>query len=155
MRLHLLFVASGACLLLATGAANAGQCTDEISMLEKALAAKDAGMGTTDAGSAESAGSAAEGMAEAPEAGEVPGTEGTAAMNEATEGLATSPEDVQRQNTGEPTASEAAEAEQTAPAAGQSAVTDPLQEARELDQAGKEAECMAKVSEAKQQIGIQ
>jgi hypothetical protein len=154
MSRHLLLIAGSACLLLAGGQAYAGQCTQEIGALEKALSSKDAGMGPTDTGMAESSGDAQ--TAEVPTAGELPETEATPAMNEATQGKATSPEDVQRQNTGEPTAAEAAQAEQTAPAAGsQSEVTDPLQRARELDKAGKEEECLAAVSEAKQNIGIQ
>lgn len=123
-------------------------------MLEKSLSSTDAGQGPTDTGMAESTASAGT-ATEVPQAGEVPQTEATPAMNEETAGIATSPEDVQRQNTGEPTAAEAAQAGQSIPAAGQSEVTDPLQEARMRDQAGDEAGCMESVSQAKQALGIQ
>lgn len=155
MKPYLLLIAGSASLLLMSGLAQAGPCTEEIAVLEKALSSTDAGMGPTDTGMAEGPDTADASAPGTPTAGEVPGTEATAAMNQATEGLATSPQDVQQQNTGEPTAAEAAQAEQTAPAAGQSEVTDPLQAARELDQAGKEQECMAAVTEVKQKLGIQ
>ncbi|GIK99516.1 MAG: hypothetical protein BroJett029_37250 [Alphaproteobacteria bacterium] len=155
MRPHLLLIAGGASLLLASGLAQAGPCSDEIAMLEKQLSSKDAGMGPVDTGMAESSQSADAGTADTPTAGEVPGTEATPAMNEVTEGIATSPQDVQQQNTGQPTASEAAQAGEMAPAAGQSDVTDHLQQAREYDAAGKEAECMTSVTQAKRQLGIQ
>lgn len=154
MMSHLLLIAGSAALILTGGVAQAGPCSEEIATLEQSLSSKDAGMGTTDTGMAESAQSADAG-AQTPTAGEVPGTEATPAMNEATAGIATSPEDVQRQNTGEPTAADAAQAEQMAPAAGQSEATDPLQRARELDKAGDEQGCMEAVSEAKRTIGVQ
>jgi len=156
MTRHLLIAAAGACLMLAGGQAGAAQCSQEIATLEKALSSKDAGMGPTDTGMAGSSGTEKSGAIDVPQAGELPGTEATPAMNEAVEGKAASAQDVQRQNTGEPTAAEAAQAQQTTPAAGgQSEVTDPLQEARDLDQAGKEEECLAAVSEVKRNLGIQ
>jgi hypothetical protein len=69
-------------------------------------------------------------------------------MNEAVEGKATSAQDVQKQNQGEPTAADAAQAGNIAPSAGgQSQMT--LDKARELDAAGKEAECMALIETLK------
>lgn len=155
MRPHLLLITGGAALLLASGVAQAGPCSDEIAMLEKQLSSKDAGMGPVDTGMAETTQGADASATGTPKAGEVPGTEATPAMNEVTEGIATSPQDVQQQNTGQPTASEAAEAGQMAPAAGQSEVTDHLQQAREHDAAGNEADCMTSVGQVKQQLGIQ
>jgi hypothetical protein len=115
--------------------AEAGQCTQEIESYQKELSKTDAGMGPTDP--ATSATTSANTTSES-EANETPAT---AAMNESVEGKATSPEDVQQQNQGQPTAADAAQAGGIAPAAGPEAEVT-LAKARELDQAGKEEECM-------------
>ncbi len=116
--------------------AKAGQCTQAIESYQKELSKTDAGMGPTDpaASTTISADTASE-----PEADETPAT---AAMSEAVEGKATSAQDVQNQNQGEPTAADAAQAEGIAPAAGPNPQVT-LDHARALDEAGKEAECMA------------
>jgi hypothetical protein len=129
-RLSSIALASALCIAFGTGDAEAGQCTQEIENYQKELSKTDAGMGPT-----EPAASANE-------------TPATATMNEAAEGKATSSQDVQQQNQGQPTAADAAEAESIAPAAGGgSQVT--LDQARELDAAGKEAECMAVIEKLK------
>ena len=61
------------------------------------------------------------------------------------EGRAASPQDVQRQTAGQPTA-----AEQSRSGPTQRSMTEALNHARALDQQGKESECMAAVQEAKQ-----
>jgi hypothetical protein len=117
--------------------------------LEKTLASKDAGMGPVARGTGATPPQAG---IEVPKAGEVPETAATPVMSEALKGRAASPEDVQRQNQGQPTASEAARAGQVAPTPQLSEAMASLQRARELDKAGKEAECMAAIQEAKDQI---
>ena len=115
--------------------AEAGQCTQEIESYQKELSKSDAGMGP--AKPATSATASANTASES-EASETPAT---AAMNEAVEGKAASPEDVLKQNQGNPTAADAAQAAAIAPAAGPEAELS-LAKARELDAAGMEAECM-------------
>jgi hypothetical protein len=122
---------------LATSRADAGQCTQEIEKYQKEMSQSDAGMGPTQPTTVQNTDAADTGSK--PKAGDVPGTEATAAMNQAVEGKATSQQDVQNQNQGQPTAADTPES--TAPAAGPGSVG--LQQARQLDQAGKEAECMA------------
>ena len=91
----LLVAGTAAGLVLAAGAASAGPCSTEIDTLQKQLSSTDAGMGPT-------------GTGEVAETGTLhPPTD---AMNEATEGKATSPGDVAAQNQGEPTDTEAAQA---------------------------------------------
>lgn len=134
----IVFVAGlSAGLLFAAGSAAAGICTGEIESLEKTLAATDAGMGpTTGAGTSE----------------QHPPTD---TMSEAAEGKATSPGDVLQQNQGAPTDSDAAEAGQMSTAAGIDDATDSLQRAKELDQKGDEAACMAEIAKAKGALGMQ
>jgi hypothetical protein len=138
---NLLIIAAGISIALSLQAAQAGPCMNEIGKLEKTLASKDAGMGPTDSGM--------------PKEGVVPGTDATQTMNEAVQGKAASPEDVQKQNQGQPTAAEAAKAGASTPAAGTSNALNSLQQAKELDKAGKEAECMSAIQDAKKQMGSQ
>ena len=74
----------------------------------------------------------------------------TAAMNAATQGSAASPQDVQRQTSGQPTA-----AQQAQGASGHDGQTasSALEQARTLDKAGQEAQCMDAVRRAKQLAG--
>jgi hypothetical protein len=74
-------------------------------------------------------------------------------MSEAMRGRAASPEDVQRQNLGQPTAAESAQAGRGAPATDLSEAMASLQRAREFDKAGNEAECMAAIQQAKGKVG--
>jgi hypothetical protein len=91
-----------------------------------------------------------------PVAGEVPGTEATAAMNEAVGDRAASPEDVRKQDAGEPTAAQAAAAPdsdtevaaaETGAEADQLAVL--LKRAEEYQKLGNEDACMGVIEEAK------
>lgn len=102
----------------------------------------------------------------------------TDTMNQAAENKATSPEDVLQQNQGAPTGSDAtgsdtteapataeapadattggaAEPGQVASAAGADEASDSLQRAKELDQIGDEAACMAEIAKAKSALGTQ
>lgn len=137
-------------LLLATASAFAGPCSEQIGEVQKMLASKDAGMGPVSPGTAVPT---VPTTTNVPKAGGVAGTEATPAMSEALKGKAASPADVQRQNLGQPTAAESAEAGSAAPATNLSDAMGSLQSARELDQAGKEAECMAMIGKAKSQLG--
>ena len=67
-------------------------------------------------------------------------------MREQTEGKATSPEDVRRQNAGQPTAAQPGAANPSATIA----VNDALKRAQTLAAQGKETECMEEVRKAKQ-----
>jgi hypothetical protein len=76
----------------------------------------------------------------------------TAAMNQATQGSAASPQDVQSQNRGGPTAAQQAEGARR-PAADQLASAQAaLEQARNFDRAGQEAQCMDTVARAKQLV---
>jgi hypothetical protein len=103
--------------------------------------------------------SAAEGGS-TPKAGQVPDTAGTPLMNQAAQGKATSPQDVLKQNEGQPTVGDTAQAQslgQSTQVAGSSPMeaSNLLKQAKDLDKAGKENECMAIIQKAKQQIGAQ
>jgi hypothetical protein len=74
----------------------------------------------------------------------------TAAMNQATQGGAASPQDVQSQNRGGPTAAQQAEGARR-PASDQLASAQAaLEQARNFDRAGQEAQCMDAIARAKQ-----
>src|SRR5262245_4631136 len=81
---------------LGAGPAISGPCTAEIDGLTKTLASKDAGSGPTAGGAA---------IKESP-AGLTTQHPPTSIMKQQTEGRATSPEDVRRQTTGQPTAAQ-------------------------------------------------
>jgi len=92
---------AGACALLALAIpAQAGPCSDAIAGLTKTLSAKDAGSGPTDNERSGTTGSISGQHAQHPP---------TATMNQATQGTATSGQDVQRQTQGQPTAAEQAQ----------------------------------------------
>jgi hypothetical protein len=150
MNTRFLLFAASAVSLLATASAEASPCSEQISELQKTLASKDAGMGPVSPGTAVPT---APTTTNVPKAGGVAGTEATPAMSEALKGRAASPADVQRQNLGQPTAAESAEAGRAAPATNLSDAMGSLQQARELDKAGNEAECMTMIQKAKSQIG--
>jgi hypothetical protein len=147
MKIPLMILTAAFGMGFALNQADAGQCTQEIQNYEKlAVKKSDAGMGPTQptaGGTATSAGD----TGATPKAGEVPGTEATTTMNQAVEGKATSPEDVQKQNQGQPTAADSGQPESAEPAAGPDAVN--LEQARQLDRSGKEAECMAVMEKLK------
>ena len=127
-------------LVLAAGAASAGPCSTEIDTLQKQLSSTDAGMGPT-------------GTGEVTETGNLhPPTD---TMNEAAEGKATSPGDVAAQNTGEPTAAEAAQTGEYGTSATPIEMEASLERARQFDQAGDEAACMEEINKVKTQFGAQ
>ena len=118
--------------------ASAGPCTTEIDSVAKTLAAKDAGSGPTGSVAGGMKSSATSGTQHPP----------TSVMKQQTEGKATSPEDVQRQTAGQPTAAQqgSAATKSDTPMQASSA----LDRARMLDRQGKEAECMEAVGQARQ-----
>jgi hypothetical protein len=73
----------------------------------------------------------------------------TAAMNEATQGGAASPQDVQSQNRGGLTAAQQVEGAQRPAAENLARVQAALNEARGLERSGKESECMDAIQRAK------
>jgi hypothetical protein len=140
MRMKTFIAASAAVLALGASSASSGTCTGEIDTVAKMLAARDAGSGPT-AGAAGTTQSPATPTPQHPPA---------AVMGQETQGKATSPEDVRRQTEGRPTTTQQGA---TGPAAGAGSATEAgsaLDRARAFDRQGREAECMAAVSEAKQ-----
>jgi hypothetical protein len=127
-------------LVLAAGAASAGPCSTEIDTLQKQLSSTDAGMGPTGTGEVTETGNP------------LPPTD---TMNEATEGKAASPGDVAAQNTGEPTAAEAAQTGEYGTSAAPIETEASLERARQFDQAGDEAACMDEIGKVKTQLGAQ
>jgi hypothetical protein len=77
----------------------------------------------------------------------------TAAMTQATQGGAASPQDVQSQSRGGPTAAQQAQGMQRPASDNLAAVQAALSEARGFDQSGKEAECMDAIARAKRLAG--
>jgi hypothetical protein len=94
MKTKTVVLAGVALFALGLDSATSGPCTTEIDALAKSLAAKDAGTGPT-------AGAAAPTLSGASPPSQHPPT---AAMSQATQGQATSPEDVRRQSAGQPPA---------------------------------------------------
>jgi hypothetical protein len=142
MKSRTLILASMALFVSGASSAISGPCTTEIDGLTKTLAAKDAGSGPT---------SGAAGRTQEP-AGSSAQHPPTAVMRQETQGKATSPEDVRRQNQGQPTV-----AQQTP---GTAVGTDKMDEAakalaraRALDAQGKEAECIDAVRQGKELTG--
>jgi hypothetical protein len=142
MHIRTLIVTSIALFGAGIGSANSGPCAVEIDGLTKALASKDAGSGPT---------VGAGGQAQAPmKSGQHPPT---AIMSQQTQGKATSPEDVRRQNQGQPTAAEQGAAGTSSGPNKTETADKALQRARALDAQGKEADCMETVRQAKELIG--
>jgi hypothetical protein len=135
----------GACALLPllAGAAGAQQCKTEIDNVAKLLASRDAGAGPT-TGAAGSAGGTASSQAGPPQ------HPPTGRMGQATPGGAASPQDVQSQTRGEPTATQKAEGARAPAAEKLASAQAALARARELDRSGNEADCMRAIAEAKQ-----
>lgn len=134
-----------ACLasILSGGAALAGACTGEIDQLTKTMAMKDAGSGPTDTTGSISAPSQ-QSQAQHPPA---------AIMTREAESKATSPEDVRRQTEGRPTTSQQAVSNAPGGTPNQANASAALARAKELDAAGREAECMEAVKTAKTLAG--
>ena len=147
--------ASAGCLLLA-GTALGGTCTAQIDTLQKQMQSSDAGMGPTGAGAGTGANSdqitsnpiSPSGTAQ------VPTTPATGTMNQASQNKATSPQDVQNQNTGAGTLADQASGAATG-ATGNAAALASLQRAQQLDQAGDEAGCMEEINKAQDALQTQ
>jgi hypothetical protein len=77
----------------------------------------------------------------------------TAAMSQATQGGAASPQDVQSQNRGGLTAAQQAEGARRPGSENLAALQAALNEARGLDQSGKESDCMDAIQRAKRLAG--
>ena len=74
-------------------------------------------------------------------------------MREQTEGKATSPEDVRRQNAGQPTVAQPGASDGTILTDRTVGASNALNRAQLLDREGREAECMDAIREAKQMSG--
>ncbi len=135
-------IGSSVLLLLTVAPVNAGPCTDAINSLSKVLASRDAGSGPT-AGAAPSQSNTGQSQG-----GTTQQHPPTAIISKETEGRAASPQDVQRQTAGQPTA-----AEKPTSGATQQTAAEALNRARMFDQQGNETECMAAVQQAKQLLG--
>jgi hypothetical protein len=139
-------------------------CAEEIAALKSEQYTGSIGT-SADAGAPEerideahaAAGTAAE--SDTPVAGEVPGTQATAAMNQAVGGRATSAEDVRKQDAGEPTVAQQAEAAEGAPDAHTQITAEEtgtvadqftvlLTRAEEYQKLGNEEACMNVIEEA-------
>jgi hypothetical protein len=136
-------IGSAVMLLMSIAPANAGPCTDAINSLSKVLASRDAGSGPT-VGAAPSQGAKSQ-------AGSTQQHPPTAIIGKETEGRAASPQDVQRQTAGQPTAAEQPQQPKAGPP--QQSASEALNRARMFDQQGNETECMAAVQQAKQLLG--
>lgn len=144
MKHQSLFAVAVAGLAIGFAVPAAADCATEIDALTQQLSASDAGSGPTGGVSAPAGG----GETEAPQAGTVPGTEATSAMNSVAENRATSPADVQRQTEGQPTAADAGAAGE-ATSTGQAEATAKLAEARAAASANNEDACMQAVEDAR------
>lgn len=138
-------IAITACLVstLSTGSALAGACTSEIEQLTKTMATKDAGSGPTSGATGSAPAQSQQSQAQHPPA---------AIMGQQTAGKAASPEDVRRQTEGRPTTTQQA----TGGAGNQrnhAEASASLAKAKEHDAAGREAECMEAVKNAKSLTG--
>jgi hypothetical protein len=144
MKIFNTVVIAGALLAVPMSAARAGPCAAEIDSVNKLMGARDAGAGPTTG-----AGGAAVAQPAAPRAQHPP----TAIIGQQTQGEATSPQDVQSQNRGGPTAAEQAQGARRPAAEALASAQAALEEARTLDRASKEAECMDAIGRAKRFLG--
>lgn len=124
------------------GSALAGECSGEIAELTKRLSATDAGSGPTAGAGQVASGNA--GTAQHPPTGR---------MTDATQGRATSPQDVRQQTQGTPTAAEQAKSGQGVPKGDMAEASALLDRAKGLDRDGKETECLEIVRQAKSRSG--
>jgi hypothetical protein len=137
-------VVAGALLAVPMSSAAAGPCTAEIENVTKMMAARDAGTGpTTGAG-----GAAAQQPADRP--AQHPPTE---IIGRETQGKAASPQDVQSQTRGGPTAAEQAQGARRPAAEAMASAQAALEEARNHDRAGNEGQCMDAIGRAKRSLG--
>ncbi|KFC64653.1 Hypothetical protein precursor [Bosea sp. LC85] len=133
-----------ACIVSAFQASTAiaGPCAGEVETLTKTLAATDAGAGPTSGG----AGTAQPGAGPA----QHPPAE---IMAREAQGKAASPEDVRRQTQGQSTAAEQAKGARPPGTTNKAEASAALDRAKGLDRAGREAECMEAVKQAKRLMG--
>ena len=181
---HLL-LASSVMFAVGLGPSWAGPCTEQIAELQKTMSSMDAGSGptmragaaqnptttasTTPAAAGQSAAGAAGSSATVPNvsadpsrtlrAGEAPKTDATVAMNTASQGVATSAQDVRSQQQGQPTSSQIAQGS-AQPAGGTQPQADKMMQAsaaldraRAADQKGDNTACTQALGEAKQLVG--
>jgi hypothetical protein len=149
MKLTLIALGAGAGCLLLAGSAVAGPCSAQIDQLTKQMAATDAGMGPTGgAGAMEQSGA---NPVSPSGTSQTPTTPATGTMNEASQNKATSPQDVQNQNTGQGTMAD--QAAQTA--GGNQTASQALGRAKMFDQAGDEAARMDEVNKVQQALPAQ
>ena len=141
---HIL-VGAGALLSLPISTAMAGPCTSEIENVTKLMAARDAGAGPTTGAAGATTGQHPQGSQEQHPP--------TARMGQATQGGAASPQDVQSQTRGGPTAAEQAQGARRPAAEDLASAQAALEQARGLDRAGKETECMDAIARAKRLLG--
>jgi hypothetical protein len=135
-------------LLLSVAPAHAGPCTDAINNLSKVMASRDAGSGPTVGAASSQSSTTAQSQG-----GSTQQHPPTATMSKETEGRAASPQDVQRQTAGQPTAAE--QSQRATSGTTQQSAAETLDRARMLDRQGNEAGCMAAVQQAKQLSGSQ
>jgi hypothetical protein len=149
MKITLIALGAGAGCLLMAGSALAGPCTSQIDAVSKQLAASDAGMGPT-GNSGVGAGtmnqSAANPVSPSGQP-QVPTTPATGTMNQASQNKATSPQDVQNQNTGQNTMADQAQNASNA-TGGEMTASQSLERAKTFDKAGDETACMNEVKKA-------
>ena len=145
MKTQAFVLASAALFALGVGSAAAGPCTMEIEGLAKTMSAKDAGSGPTSgaAGATQQTARPSDQQQHPP----------SAIVGKETEGKATSPEDVRRQTAGQPTAAQQGTTGAASTFGESTELSRKIDEARALDQQGKEAECMHAVGVAKQLAG--
>src|SRR5436309_2067245 len=140
-----------ACILLPllTSMADAQQCKTEIDNVTKLLASRDAGSGpTAGASGTQQPMSGGPSSAQAGRQEHPP----TATVGEALGGGAASPQDVQAQTRGEPTAAQKAQGAKRPEGEKLASAQAALARAHDFERSGKEAECMSAVAEAKQLI---
>jgi hypothetical protein len=173
-----LLLASSALFGLALGPAWAGPCTDQIAEVQKTMSSMDAGSGPTmganpahsvtstsstnpgpSAGSSATVPNVSASPAQARRAGEAPKTDATVAMNTASQGRATSAQDVRSQQQGQQTSAQIAQGG-AQPGTGAAAEPDKIMQlntaldrARAADQRGDNAGCTQALGEAKQLVG--
>ncbi len=149
MKITLIALGAGAGCLLMASSAIAGNCTTQIDALSKQLASTDAGMGPT---GNSGAGTMQQSTANpASPSGQPQTTPATGTMNEASQNKATSPQDVQNQNTGQGTMADQANNAATM-AGGDTSAAASLERAKMFDQAGDEAACMDEVTKAQKTL---
>src|SRR5215218_5532523 len=182
---HQLLLASSALFALGLSPSWAGPCADQIAEIQKTMSSMDAGSGptmgarpgqnptttsstTATAGHAGAPASAAAGAAtipnvsgnpaQTPRAGEAPKTDATVAMNTASQGRATSAQDVRSQQHGQSTSAQIAQGS-AQPAGGSQPQADKMMQAnaaldraRAADQKGDNAGCTQALGEAKQLV---